>query len=68
MEVFTKFDTARCPLYILRGHKLYYKKCLNIYLAKTADADEMPIYAAFHVGLHCLLNTDLGFSNLQRVQ
>ena len=55
------FDTVKsgCPLYILRGSqvkvfkkKLYLK--VNFRLANSADPDEMPHYAAFHLGLQCL--------------
>ena len=29
---------------------------INFVLANSADPDEMQLYAAFHLGLHCLLN------------
>ena len=36
-------------------------------LANSADPDEMQHYAAFLLGLHCLLGTHYGVSGLQRV-
>ena len=49
------------PLYILRGHRLYFPNktvilLLKIVLSKANSGDpyEMPHYAAFHLGLHCL--------------
>ena len=49
------------PLYILRGHRLRFPKTIvflslniNFVIANSADLDEMPHYAAFHLGLHCL--------------
>ena len=47
-------------MYILRGHRLYFLKNvflsrkIDFVLTKSADPDEMPHYAAFHLGLHCL--------------
>ena len=32
----------------------------------SADPDEMQRYAAFHLGRHCLPNTRLGVSSIQR--
>ena len=29
-------------------------KVVLIFIANTADPDEMQLYAAFHLGLHCL--------------
>ena len=44
------FDTqpgmVHCTYYILRGQVFV--------LANSVDRDEMPHYAAFHHGLHCL--------------
>ena len=28
---------------------------INFVIANSADPDEMPLFAAFHQGLHCLL-------------
>ena len=39
----------------------------NFVLANSADPDEMPHYAAFHQGLHCLPKSHLGVSSLPRV-
>ena len=36
-------------------------------LGYSADHDEMPHYAAFHLGPHCLPKYPLGVSDLQRV-
>ena len=49
-------------VYLLRGQRLNFPQ-KNIYLslkidfavANSADADEMPHYVTFHLGLHCLL-------------
>ena len=48
-------------LFIFRGHTLKFPEdfvflFLKIYIiiANSADPDEMPPYAAFHLGLHCL--------------
>ena len=40
---------------------------IDFVLANSADPDEMPHYAAFHLSLHCLPYTHLGFPNPQRV-
>ena len=40
------------PLYILRGHTFFSLK-IDFVLPNSADPDEMPHYAAFHLGLHC---------------
>ena len=41
-------------------------------LANSEDTDEMPHFAAFHLGLHCLLpkdkSTPLGVSSIHRVK
>ena len=37
---------------------------LDFVLANSADPDEMPLYAAFHLGLQCLQNTRYGVSGL----
>ena len=47
------------PLYIVRGHRLYFKKKIialkiNFVLANTEDPDEMPHQASFHLGLRWL--------------
>ena len=34
-------------------------------LANSEDPDEMPQYAAFHLGLHCLQNTSLLVSEMK---
>ena len=54
-------QTLDGPLYILRAHRLEFPdkivfltlKIIFV-LAKSVDPDEMPHYAAFHLGLHCL--------------
>ena len=59
------------PLYISRGVRLYVSKnivffCLKIFFNSTNRivADEMPHYAAFHLGLHCLQKYSFsGFPN-----
>ena len=50
------------PLYILRGHKLYFPQKYYIsfsedqfYLNNSADPKEMLHYVAFYLGLHWLL-------------
>ena len=44
--------------------------CLKIFITFTnsVDPDEMQHYAAFHLGLHCLQNTSLEVSRIQRVK
>ena len=50
-----------CPFCILKGNRLKFLN-FNMFLsmktvfilANSADHDEMPHYAAFHQGLHCL--------------
>ena len=48
-------------MYIMRGHRLQFQKNIiflslkiDFVLANSIDPDEMPHYAAFHLGLHCL--------------
>ena len=41
---------------------------IRIVLANSADLNEMPHHAAFHLGLHCFLRTGLGVSGLKRVK
>ena len=36
---------------------------ISIPVANSADADEMPPYVAFHLGLHCLSKYHLGVSS-----
>ena len=62
------------PLYILRGQDIMFKHIafisLNIKFDPTnsVDTDEIPHGVAFYLGLHCLTNSRLGLSNLQRVK
>ena len=58
---------------IHRGETGYFqnKSCISfpeidLVLANSADPDEMPPYAAFHLGLHCLHSTRLEVSRPQR--
>ena len=37
-------------------------------LANSADPDEMQYYAAFHLGLHCLLKYTFRVSSIKRVK
>ena len=62
-RIFLKLHTIKkdSPLYILRGHRLYFLKKLYFFimkidsvLANSADPDKMQHYAAFHLGLYCL--------------
>ena len=41
---------------------------IGFVLANSADADEMPHYASFHLGLHCLPKFPLRGYGLQRVK
>ena len=47
-------------LYILTGHRLNFKNILysfseiDVVSASSADPDEMPHMAAFHLDLHCV--------------
>ena len=64
MEFSKHFDTVKSgwSMYLLRGQRLYFPKSvvslfflkIDFVLANSADPDEMPHYAAFHLGLHCL--------------
>ena len=40
---------------------------IDFVFANSADPDEMPHYAAFHLGIHCLSSTHLRVSGLHRV-
>ena len=43
-----------CTLYKLRVQGYNFKKrCDYLNLANSGDPDEMPLYVAFHLGLHC---------------
>ena len=59
---------------IYRGHRFLFPKIYCIFSLKIdfvftygAGADEMPPYAAFHLGLHCLSKYPLGVFGLQMV-
>ena len=41
--------------YNLKKNIVFLNLKINFILANSADPDEMPPYAAFHQGLHCLL-------------
>ena len=41
---------------------------IDFVFANSADPDEMPNYAEFHLGLHSLPMSLLGVSDLQRVK
>ena len=48
-------------MYIYRGHRLqfpenvvFFSLKIDVVLANSADPDEMPPYAAFFMGLHCM--------------
>ena len=51
-----------CPFCILRGLRKFLNFNIHVFLllkidfilANNAGLDEMPHYAAFHLGLHCL--------------
>ena len=45
---------------------VFYSLTINFVLANSADPDEMPHYAAFHLGLHCL--PKYPFTGPQRVE
>ena len=57
---FHKFDTVKSGwsiVYIEGLHVITFKNIkffLDFVLTNNADPDEMPPYAAFHLGLHCL--------------
>ena len=58
-------------LLYFKGLPLFYDIFLSLkivfILANTADPDEMPPYAAFHLGFHCLLFSKVpDFWNLER--
>ena len=61
MEYPKHFDTTGMELSILCFRGLPVKMSLKVWvsipsfiLANSADTDEMPPYAAFHLGRHCL--------------
>ena len=58
-----KFDTVKSgrSIVYIKGSQVIISKnivflslMINIVLANSADPDEMPHYAAFHLDLHCL--------------
>ena len=55
---YNKYGTAHCVLSGVTGRILNYDVFLSInvvlILANSYNPDEMPHYAAFHLGLHCL--------------
>ena len=61
MDVSLRFDTINLNwsiIYLYRGHMLQYIVFLSLtiisVLANSVDTHEMPHYAAFYLGLHCL--------------
>ena len=68
MEFPIKFDTVKSRwsivYYIMRGHRLYFcifqkfivslSLKIDFSVENSADPDEIPHHAAFHLGLHCL--------------
>ena len=63
MEFSIKFDTvnSRWAIIYNEGSQVILSKNIaflhlevDFVLANSADPDEMPNYAAFHLGLHCL--------------
>ena len=51
---------SECSIVYIEGSKVKISKycfsylCEDFALAKSAEPDERPRYAAFHLGLHCL--------------
>ena len=41
---------------------------IDFVFANSANPDEMPHYAAFHLGLHCLPKHPIRITDLQRVR
>ena len=39
-----------------------------VFKANSADPDEMPHYAAFHLGIPCLPRTHVGVTSIERVK
>ena len=67
VEFSTKFDTVKSgwSIVYIKGlhviistkkttHKTFLHLDIDFVLANSADPDEMPPYAAFHLGLYCL--------------
>ena len=64
MEFFIKFDTVKSgwsivyikgsQVIISKKNMIFLSLKIDLVLANSADPDEMPHYAAFHLGLHCL--------------
>ena len=59
-------------VYILRSQRLCFSNLILslkiiFVLASSVDTDEMLHDAAFHQGLHCLRETHLGVTNIQRL-
>ena len=50
---------------ISKQNYIFFK--IVLFLANIVDPAEMQHYAAFHLGLHCLLTYRLGVSGIQRV-
>ena len=64
MDFLVKFDTVKSGwsnIYIEESEVIIYKRYSisfsddQFFLANSSDPDEMPLNAAFHLGLHCLL-------------
>ena len=47
--------------YVLQSLKIVF------IIANSADPDEMPPIAAFHLGFHCMPKLNLGVSSIQKV-
>ena len=58
MDFPTHIDTIsiRLPILYFKGSQIEFSKFLKVVLilVKSADPDEMQLYAAFHLGLRCL--------------
>ena len=48
--------------YNFQQKSIFFSLKIVFVLANSVDPDEMPHYAAFHLGLHCLKSTHYGVS------
>ena len=71
MEFPIKFDTVKSgwSVVYIEGSQVIISLKIDFVLANSEDPDEMPHYAAIHLGLHCLPKYPFrGFWYTQRVK
>ena len=69
-DVIKSFDCIYCKVtgYSFKKDIVFLSLMTKFVSVNSADPDEMPHYAAYHLGLHCLPKYLLGASSLQRVK